>query len=302
MYKRIIKVSIVFCIIVNVALVYSMEACASPIQKEQANTTKDANSQIAEMIEGAQDASPDILLEERKETDSTNSVRTESAKTIASYNPNEYKRIVTVGDLPAGHDPSLVLRKGRNIKVDFVLDLVRRKSFLDDMSVLIIENIYDDSGQVLLVPRRTRMNCFYNVSEEQDKIKIYITVWDMFLDLSKNISVTFSDPPHCTTNFERKKQAFSPFTSADVIKREEYLEQLREQLFISPVISAEVILSVVSEDRATERGEIVFSENASGDRTVSFVSRYGVDLQVRKYILFSHPSPELENTRHPRRL
>ena len=65
MCKKIIRISIVFCIIVSIELVCSIEAYASPIQEEQANMTED-NEQVTKIIEDSQSVSPDIVSGERR--------------------------------------------------------------------------------------------------------------------------------------------------------------------------------------------------------------------------------------------
>ena len=61
MYKNTTKMNIIFIIILVIVLVCATEICASPIQEEQANKTNGAN--VAEINEGAQSASEDIVLE-----------------------------------------------------------------------------------------------------------------------------------------------------------------------------------------------------------------------------------------------
>jgi|GEM_PF-2533309 len=293
MRKKIIKASVVFCIVFNVALVCSMEVCASPIQDEQANIAEDINGQVKETIEGAQNASAYIVPDERKETENGTTEPTVGKTMIASFAPSMLRRIVTVGDFPDNYDPSLVLRKGRSIPIGLNLPMFSEDTdspFGYFNSFNIKENIYDDSGQLLLLPKGTTIDCLYMVSEEKDKMKIVITVMDMYLDLYRNVAVQFSNPPICTTNGDRKRKMNELLSSNSDAKKmkEEYL-QLREQLFKSPVISAELILGVESEDRTPLYGKIIFGENASGDRTVFIDSGFKLNIHVKKDILFSSP-------------
>ena len=289
MYKKMILVNIVLCIVLFFTFVCATEIFASPIQEEQAKTTEDTS--VTEMVEGARSASPDVVLEERREIESVVSAPTEGKDTIATIEPDMFRRIVAIGDLPADYDPSLVLKKGRTIPVILNIPISGEFSFEEYNSFNITKNIYDDSGQFLLLPKSTTVSCWYMVSEEQGKMRINITAINMYLDLYRNVSVRFSNPPHCTTNRERKTRALSlkPFSSTDQKNREEDSLKLQEQLFISPVISAELILGVESEDRSSKHGRIIFGENASGDRTVFIEWGYKLDLHVRKDILFSGP-------------
>ena len=191
-------------------------------------------------------------------------------------------RTVTVGDLPADHDPSLVLRKGRTITImlreidseisseDAFVSWTREKGFRDD------------SGKNILILGNVPIFYWYRISEEDNKIKINITATSIDIDWYNNIYVLFSNPPQVIIGRWRDGDG----------KRRAHIEEslpLREQLFLSPVISAELVLGPESEDRASERGKIIFGENASGDRTVSIESGYIVELEVKKDILFSGP-------------
>jgi len=42
----------------------------------------------------------------------------------------------------------------------------------------IINNIYDDTGQFLLLPSNQFIYCLYKISDEQDKIKINISAME----------------------------------------------------------------------------------------------------------------------------
>jgi len=316
MYKITIKLSIVIIVILFVASVCSMETYALHFQEEyylHQDTTKespegntvskyndktiDAAAQVTEVNENTNEFPPTIS-EERQEAEGTITVHTgDTSATIANFVPTKYRRIVTVGNLPTDHDPSLVLRKGRafialgRIIVIELNDVIKNRGFSEGVCLFDIwRNIYDDSGQVLLMPIQATIRCLYKISEEQDKIKINFTAMDMYLDLHRNVSVRFSDPPHCTTNSERWGGGnIELLSSADVRKREEEFLRLREQLFLSPVISAELVLGPESEDRTPVYGKIVFGENASGDRTVTIGSAYRVNLYIEKDILFSGP-------------
>jgi hypothetical protein len=139
------------------------------------------------------------------------------------------------------------------------------------------------------MPILAAMDCLYKVLEERDKLRINFTVLGMRLDLHPNINVRFSDPPHHTTYGERRKQmlTITPISSADRKKREEESLRAREQLFLSPVMSAELIIGVESEDRRSVQGKVIFDENASGNRTVTIEPGYIFNLQIEKDILFS---------------
>jgi hypothetical protein len=205
-------------------------------------------------------------------------------------------RIVAIGDLPKDHDPSLVLRKGRTIKIALPSNINSETPFGGD-SFRIEENVYDDSGQFLLLPSNPYIYCLYRISAEQDKFKITITAMEMILFPDGSTSILFSDPPRYKTGEERFR---SPpphlWRSGDKQKymdikqklREEY-SRTREHVFLSPTMRVELILSIESEDHTPERGKIIFGENASGDRTVAIEWGYEVDLQVKKDILFSAP-------------
>jgi hypothetical protein len=286
MQNRIIKLGIDCCVVSVLAIICHSEVCAALIQEVQADGTE-----VVIGIETSEDnqETPDVVLAENEETESTEPNK--STATIATFTPNEYYRIVTVGDLPEDHDPSLVLRKGRTIKAAMLNDIRRETSFQDRRSFSIQENIYDDSGHILLLHDRTRIICLYKISEKQDIFKVNLTALDMQLDLYRNISVRFSNPPHCTTSGYRKQQAFELTNlSSDDEKKivDEYL-QLKEQLFISPVISAELVFGVESEDRTSLRGRVMFDEDPSGDKTIIIKAGYMVNLHVEKDILFSGP-------------
>ena len=276
MYKKMILVNIVLWIVLLFAFVCVAEILASPIQDEQAKATEDTSE--TEMVEGAQSASPDVVLEERRETESENSAPVEEKR-------RERRRIIAVGDLPEDHDPSLVLRKGRTIDV-FLNGVIDSGTSLEGICTFDIYGIvYDDSDQIILIPPYTRIRCLYEISGEQDRIRMYFTVIDMGLEpVGYNASVRFSDPPRATYvgSFN-----ITSLSSADKKRIEKEYLQLRKQLFSSPVISAELILRVESEDRKPKYGKIIFNENASGDRTVSIGSAYKMILQVEKDILFS---------------
>ena len=316
MHKMTIKLSTVIIVILVVAFVCSMETYALHLQEESylhQDTTKespegdtasnnndktvDAAAKVTEVNDYTNEL-PSTVSKERQEAEGTITMHTgDTAATIASFVPSIYRRIVTVGNLPTDHDPSLVLRKGRafialgRIIVIELNDVIKNRGFSEGVCLFDIwRNIYDDSGQVLLMPIQATIRCLYKISEEEDKIKINITAIDMHLDLHRNVSVRFSDPPHCTTNSERwGRGKIELLSSADLKNREEEFLRLREQLFLSPVICAELILGPESEDRTPVHGKMVFSENASGDRTVTIGSAYRVNLYIEKDILFSGP-------------
>ena len=206
-------------------------------------------------------------------------------------------RTIIVGDLPADHDPSLVLRKGRTITVDFGFGInTNIKGNYGGYLCHIIKDNYDDSGKFILLPKRYTIFCLYEITEEQDKIKIFITALEMELSPRDGSTILFSDPSRIKTAIERVIIAPPPFLATAkkryFDKRQRYIEELtqvREQVFLSPTISVELLLGVESEDRTSERGKIVFGENASGGRTVVIEGGYQVDLLVRKDMLFSAP-------------
>jgi hypothetical protein len=277
--NKIIKINIIFCVVLVVAFACSAGAYASIVGIENENV---------------QENSLPIASEEAKQSTRDHiSASTEATSTIVlSFKPDKYRRTVIIGDLPTDHDPSLVLRKGRTIAVQLNGFIKNEASLGQGSCTLNIKsNVYDDSGQVLLMPILAKMDCFYKVFEEQDKLRINFTILGMRLDLHPNINVRFSDPPHHTTNGERMKQmlTITPISSADMKKREEEFLRLREQLFLSPVMSAELIIGVESEDRKSVLGRVIFDKNASGNRTVTIESGYIFNLQIEKDLLFSGP-------------
>jgi hypothetical protein len=279
--NKIIKINIIFCVVLVVAFVYSATAHASIAGMENENVQE---SSLPIASEGAKQSTDDHI-----------SASTEVTSMIAlSFKPDKYRRTVIIGDLPTDHDPSLVLRKGRSIAVRLI-NPIKNESHLKYMffknmcSFNIKEDIYDDSGQNLLMPSGAMISCYYKISEEKDKMRIDIVAEEMMLDLLRDISVQFSNPPRCTTNRERKIEAISvvPFRSTDVSKLEEENLRYREKYFTSPVIHAELVFGIESEDRTSVYGKVVFDKNTSGDRTIFIDSGYRINLQVKKDILFS---------------
>jgi hypothetical protein len=183
----------------------------------------------------------------------------------------------------------LVLRKGRTIRVALGYSINSEVSSEDVNPFTIMENIYDDSGQFLLMPKNAIIQGLYKISSTQDKIKINITAMEMFLDRRCDVSVLFSEPPRCTTISDRKALLEKSLSSADVRNREEEFLRLRERLLASPVISAELTFGTDHEDRASMSNRITFGESTSGDRTIVIIRGYRIDLQVKKDILFSEP-------------
>ena len=215
------------------------------------------------------------------------------------YSSESGARIIAVGDLPEGYDPSLVLREGRTIRVAFDSNINNINSEIPFGAVFLplVNDIYDDSGQFRLLAKLPNIACLYEVSVEQDKIKINISVMEMILypDVY-SISILFSDPPRYRTAEERAPIQFPPFLpgarqkNMDMRQRSrETISQMRDQIFISPTISAELVFGIESEDHMSEYEKITFGENASGDRTIIIRRGYQFDLQVRKDILFSGP-------------
>jgi hypothetical protein len=72
-----------------------------------------------------------------------------ATSTIATFEPNEYDRIVTIGNLPVDHDLSLVLKSGRSFKVALGQKIISEISSEGVRPLVVMESIYDDSGQVL---------------------------------------------------------------------------------------------------------------------------------------------------------
>jgi len=294
MCKKIIKVSIVFCIILNIALVYSVDVYAMPIQEEQANKTADTNAM--ETIEGAQSVSPDVVLDEMSDLESVNSGHSEGTDTITVSDRDLFRRIVNIGDLPADHDPSLVLRKGRTVTITSRYAINSEKSLMGMFSETINEDIYDDSGQNLLIPEHIRFRCAYEISEDHGKVRITVTAIEMNMLPSEAFGgnssfVVFLSPPIYYASYERIMRGFA-------YGYEEFLRQ-KEQLFISPAISAELIFDGESKKQALENEKVAFCKNASGDWSISIKPGYEVDLQVKKDILFSAPyiwSPEMNKS------
>lgn len=208
--------------------------------------------------------------------------RTES---VAASEPNQHlRRVISIGDLPADHDPSLVLRKGRIITVRLVHDIRGEIPSEGERSLRVHGRIYDDTNQVFLLPGGTTLRSRYRISEEQGKIKVNITVMEVELDLRMGLTARFSDPLY------HRRSSFGVRVNLDEIlsSAEENL-RLREQLFQSPVIGAELVLGAESEDRTSLRGQVIFSENALGNRTIAITAGYMFNLQVGKDILLSGP-------------
>jgi len=308
MHKMTIKLSTVIIVILVVAFVCSMETYALHLQEESylhQDTTKespegdtasnnndktvDAAAKVTEVNDYTNEL-PSTVSKERQEAEGTITMHTgDTAATIASFAPTKHRRIVTVGNLPTDHDPSLILRKGRTFVAVLNDDIKNKISSEGECLFYIWRNIYDDSDQILLMPIQSIIRCLYKISEEQNKIKINITVMDMYLDLYHIVSVRFSNPPSCTINSWGVGFKIEPLSSADARKREEEFLRLREQLFLSPVICAELILGPESEDRTPVHGKIVFDENTTGDRTVTIGLGYKVNFHIEKDILFSGP-------------
>jgi len=310
MYKMTIKLNIVIIVILLVALVCSMETYALHLQEESflhQDTTKespeggaaskyndktiDAAAQLTEVNEYTNEL-PSVVSEERQEAERT--------ATRATYVPYENCRVVAIGNLPADHDPVLVLREGRIIKVSLIYDIMSNNFFNSWGFLRNKENIYDDSNQLLLIPEGIWFRCAFRMTEEQDKVRISITVIDMYLEIidiefpAGGIIplIMFTTPPYYPTRDGWKAlNSSETLRSTDIAKRFLKIDyaQLREQLFLSPVMSAELFFDVKSEDRASEHGRVIFGENTSGDRTLLIGSGYRFDLKVNKDILFSDP-------------
>jgi len=287
MYKKLIMVRIVLCIVLFFAFVCVAEIFASPIQDEQAKSTEDES--VTEMVEGAQSVSPDVVLEERREIESVVSAPAEEKTTIDTHEPDMFRRIVAIGDLPADYDPSLVLKKGRTITITSRYTINSEKSLIGMLSETIKDDIYDDSGQNLLIPKDIKFRCAYKISEDKGKVMITVTAFEMDMAPPKalrglggnNTIVMFLSPPIYNALYERMIQNF--FDCND-----EFLQQ-QEQLFISPAISAELIFGEESNNQASDNEKVAFSKNASGDWAININPEYEVDLQVKKDILFSAP-------------
>jgi hypothetical protein len=241
----------------------------------------------------SKDASAKIVSEEgaKQGTENLATAPTEGTDEDLTYVPDKHNRIVAVGDLPDSHDPSLVLREGRIIRVEMLFRNIDSSMIASSDQCLfsVINNVYDESNQTLLVSVGTEFYGFYKIYEDQDKAKINITITKMRSANNNNI-IVFLNPLRCINT---KAQLSS--VGARKMKRlnDEILRQ-REQLFLSPVMNAELVLGVESNDRTAHSGKVVFEENVSGDRTIFIGSGYEVDLQVRKDILFFCPSAENE--------
>lgn len=248
--------------------------------------------------------------------------RTMIATAFQSNDNNIRYRIVAVGNLPESHDKSLVLRKGQTVSTALVfnieINLDSNISF--GMCIFqIIEEVYDDSGQILLLPRRPLIDCLYEVCKEQERIKLNISAMEM-VDRNQYDSILFSIPPRYRTLEERQPYS-RPFGRSDDVKKriekvEKYKKELlrtREQIFVSPTMSAELVFSIKSKDYKSEDGKITITESVSGDkslffgytregvffrelstpgdRTLVIKGEYEVDFVVRKDILFSSHFP-----------
>jgi len=177
MYKKIIKMNIVFFIVLSIVLVCSMETYALLIHEKSflhQDTTKespegdtassykdktiDATGQVSEATEDIHGLPP-VVSVEKHVTESAISAHNEVTATIATYVPNEYDRIVTIGNLPVDHDPSLVLRKGRTIGVALPYDF--------DSSFSLGEGIKFD-GIKLIVQTITKNEAIINRKKEEN--------------------------------------------------------------------------------------------------------------------------------------
>lgn len=201
--------------------------------------------------------------------------------------PDGMMRAVMIGDLPASFDQSLLLRKGRRIPVHFL------HNFNSDTShhfpiACIAENIYDDTGTVLLLPRKARIPSYFTVQKNNDKIIIAIMALKMSLDIVHGDHVVFSNPPVMRTASEEKKAFLKLFsgTSQEVAHIRETEAREQEEAISSPVLRGVLDLSVESEDRLSYR-KIIFNTNLSGELTVNIDGRYIFNLFVEKDILFS---------------
>jgi hypothetical protein len=256
----------------------------------------------------SKDTSAKLIDEENKQVEENLTLSSADDTTmVVTYAPNKYYRTVTVGDLPIDHDPSLVLKKGRNVAITLRFNDAINSELSEEntLSFYISKGIYDDSGQVLLVPKGVEIYCTYKASKEQDRIKIDITAYKMVLESDGDMigvslsSVVFTNPPRCTTGKESREEFMdrwrasmreraSKYLAGEKYENKEFM-QLREQLFSSPVICAELVFDVKSEDCTSESEKVIFGKNDSGDRTVIIKSGYQLELQVMKDILFSGP-------------
>jgi len=294
MCKKIIKISIVFCIIVNIALVCSMKTCASPVQEKQVNKTTDVNE--TSTIESAQSVSADAILDEMNDLESVNSGHSEGTGRITVSDRDLFRRIVNIGDLPADYDPSLVLRKGRTVTITSRYTVNSEKSLIGMFSETINEDIYDDSGQNLLIPKDLNFRCAYKVYKDHRKVRVTMTAIEMYMLPPESFGgntpfMIFLSPPAYYAPLERMLR---DFFDGD----EEFLQQ-HEQLFLSPAIGAELIFNEETKDKDSESEKVAFSKNASGDLTIIIEPGYKIDLQVKKDILFSAPyiwSPEMNKS------
>jgi len=209
-------------------------------------------------------------------------------------------RIVAIGSLSEAHDPSLILRKGRSVRVHSMGLIKSNIGNIDSDGYFrggvfrINKDIHDDSGQFCLLPDGAYIYCLFKISREQDKLIINISAMEMILHPNNDFSILFSDPPRLRNIAERGLYPPPPFIPGvkqmqlEMKQRSiELFIQMQEQIFISPTMSAELIWDVESENNATEHGKIVFGENASGDKTATIEWGNQIDLQVRKDILFS---------------
>ena len=209
------------------------------------------------------------------------------------YPTSDYpgRSVTAVGDLPTDHHPYLVLRKGRTVPAILRFDFNSEITSEDWKTFGVEADVLDDSGRIVLMPSAGILFCAYNISEEQNITKMNITVMHMMLNLLRRNIVMFSDPPRFITGSEWYRTINKILISPDESKAEtEEFLQLRKQLFLYPVMSAELILNAESEDLTSQSGKVIFGENASGDRTVFIEAGYKIDLQVKKDILFSADS------------
>ena len=147
------------------------------------------------------------------------------------------------------------------------------------------EEVYGDGNEFLLLPRGTWIICAYKIYENGNEMRMIVTASEMGLDLTHVPRVKFSNP---LRNLRRGGARID----LDELKREAEEDlrlQLRERLFLSPVMIAEFVLH---EDRTPINGPVAFGEDSSGNRTVTIGGGYTLTLSVKQDILFSAPSDE----------
>jgi len=288
MHKMTIKLNIVIIVIIVVAFVCSMETYALHFQKESflhQDTTKE--SPEGDTARKYNDKTVDATAQVTESNEDSKQSR-ESIATSPRLVPNLDHRTATVGDLPADHDPALVLRKGQTIRVVLTNSIDSEISKEGIRQFETVGNTYNDSGQIILIQKGVRIYCLFKIIEDEDVMRISITAIEMRLYQLRHVYIFFSNPSRIITDNNERSYYRYLVNHPDLSNKEaEEFLRLQEQLFLSPVMNAESILHGEFVDRSYLNKTIIFGEKASGGITVLVRAGYEIDLIVGKDILFS---------------